>query len=71
MLKVGSGDQKRMVVQYVFRGEEESFEFLVENDALERLNIVPVHLAKLEAWMAKDVEREEGRKDGSGTCIGS
>lgn len=54
VLKVGSGDQKRAAVQYVFSGEDEYGEFLLDNGVLEHLKIVPVDLAELEARMAMD-----------------
>ncbi|KAJ9268253.1 hypothetical protein DTO212C5_5700 [Paecilomyces variotii] len=51
LLRVGPSGQNNPAVQYVFSGEEEGCEFLIENGA-RNIKVFPYPQSELEAWLA-------------------
>jgi hypothetical protein len=51
LLRVGPSGQKNPTVQYVFSGEEEGCEFLIENGA-RNIKVFPYPQSELETWLA-------------------
>ena len=51
LLRVGPSGQNNPAVQYVFSGEEEGCEFLIENGA-RNIRVFPYPPSELEAWLA-------------------
>lgn len=51
LFRVGPPGQNNLTVQYVFSGEEDGCQFLIENGA-RNMKIFPYPQSELEAWLA-------------------
>jgi hypothetical protein len=54
VLRVGRNGEGRLAVQYVVSGEQEGWDFLLENGARDSMTLFPYPAAELDSWLAEN-----------------